>query len=121
MNITKEQLQKHWKTIEAWKNGAEIEFLSPICDKKWHKCGEPDWLEHYEYRIKTQPEYVPFDFSDAEKLIGKAVVFKSDGNIYQIIAVNKTHCAVCTEGWEYKMLLESFTFLDGTPCGKLKQ
>lgn len=76
---------------------------------------------------KNQPEkkYVPFDLSkekDRAKLRGAWVKAKKDPDKHQNV------CGVCSqyvflscqaEGYDAEDFLESFTFIDGTPCGKL--
>ena len=76
---------------------------------------------------KKEPEkrYVPFDLSkekDRAKLRGAWVKAKKDPDKHQNV------CGVCSqyvflscqaEGYDAEDFLESFTFIDGTPCGKL--
>ena len=87
-------------------------------NKNW----EPIWnWEVYDYYIKEKPESVPFDESDAEFLIGKAIKIRQD--VFLIVRINKHGAVVidednCFIGFIY--LLQNYTFLDGTPCGKLK-
>jgi len=62
--MTREQLQKHWKIIEAFKDGKEIEFKDEI-DSRWHKAGEPLFRINREYRVIPEPlEYWVNRYSD---------------------------------------------------------
>lgn len=77
-----------------------------------------------EYRIKPSPEYVPFDFSDAEKLIGKAIVNPTK-SVYLTISVMIEGCRNILLSSNIKIsyddLLRGYSFLDESPCGKLKE
>ena len=114
--MTRESLNKHWEVIDAWRKGAEVE-----CYKynKWISVDEPSWYNDYEYRVKSTPEYIPFDFTDAEFLIGKVIKCKSE--IQVITQLNKDYVFAGRGQMYYSRLLEKYTFLDGSPCGKLKQ
>lgn len=65
--------------------------------------------------------YIPFGFSDAKFLLGKEIKSKSD-SIYSIINYIGFREGVLIGGifYSYEELLIDFTFLDDTPCGKLK-
>ncbi len=53
--MTREQLNKHWKEIEAFKNGAEIECRRlDWLDDTWGVVGVPEWSEYCEYRVKPK-------------------------------------------------------------------
>lgn len=55
MTLTREQLQKHWTCIEAFKDGKEIEIY--LGDKKsWEYIPYPTWVPWCQYRIKTKKE-----------------------------------------------------------------
>jgi hypothetical protein len=115
--MTREDLNKNWEFIEAFKNGKEIEFQH-VVTKCWMDAIDPSFNECVEYRLKEEPKYVPFDFSDAEKLIGKAVKFDHSELVQLITSVQKHH--VYLDRWtKFKDLFENFTFLDGSKCGKL--
>lgn len=115
--MTRESLNKHWEVIDAWRKGAEVE-----CYKynKWISVDEPSWYNDYEYRVKSTPEYIPFDFTDAEFLIGKLIKSKVSDWVCIINACTFEKCWSGDTAYAYKILLNSFTFLDGSPCGKLK-
>lgn len=118
---------KHLK--EAQKQGKTIQFnavkLTQGVDKWEDSCYDsiswqypPDY-----YRIKPEPKYIPFDISDAEKLIGKVVKRKGTYALRVILEIrNSVTFQICMgkdHETNFKSLFELYTFLDGTPCGKL--
>jgi hypothetical protein len=46
---------KHKELIEAFKQGAKIEWFDEA-DKKWYDVLNPSWFENVNYRIKPQPQ-----------------------------------------------------------------
>ncbi len=121
--------QHKWhKEIKAWADGAEIEVRQfdmrtlNWLDWKLITTNAPRWstASDVEYRIKPQPELVPFDFSDAEQLIGKVVKAKEGGTIRIITCSFRDGMFLGGISWvtNYMQLFELYTFLDGSPCGK---
>lgn len=104
------------KTIEYRVKGGEWVTTSSFSTLSW------DWWNH-EYRIKQEPKYKPFDFSDAESLIGKIVKSKNGDYIGLIVCAyeNNNFIVIGESRVGYNKLFIDFTFLDGSPCGKLKQ
>ena len=70
------------------------------------------------WRVKPESQLVPFTFEDAEFLIGKAVRNKESKYIATITSVREFDCRIFIDT-DFNYLLENFTFLDGSPCGKL--
>lgn len=69
-----------------------------------------------------EPEEIPLSFDDAELIMSKGWVrHKSSGRIRIVTSMNIDD--ICIEGYRhsYQDLKEYFTWVDGTPCGKLKQ
>lgn len=106
--------------MQAFAEGKEIE----IYDKhtaKWTPAINPDFnWKGCDYRIKEEPEkpeYIPFSFEDAEQLIGKVVKSKDENWIEMITWCGNGEASSIP----YSTLLYDYTFLDGSPCGKLKQ
>ena len=116
--MTREGILKHKKVFKAWLKGAKIEYFS---DKQWWDIPDPDFREEMQYRIKPEPEYIPFTFEDAEQLIGKTIKSKSGNSIYIITAINYEYIGIWKNNINYDQLFDIYTFLDGSPCGKLKQ
>lgn len=123
--MTRERLLKHWDVIQAFKNGELIEWkFQGKDDTCWQYTSNPAFLIDCEYRIKEEPpkpEYIHFDFSDAEFLIGKAVINKDIKSITLILGVNNESIAIGYSWKTYQDLFDNFTFLDGSICGKLKE
>lgn len=72
---------------------------------------------------KVELEYVPFDLrkeEDRAKLRGAWVREKGQAVEYQVIAVGATLVFVDGNSFNTKAMLDSYEFLDGTPCGKLE-
>ena len=67
-----------------------------------------------------EPEYVPFDLESIKEHLGK-VLLKTDLDYTGVlIAAARKNVIVGNDIVDYIVLNEDFTFLDGTPCGKLK-
>ena len=124
--MTREVLKENWHIIEAFVNGSEIQYLEK--NGEWDYTDNISLLNHIKYRIKPKQEYIPFDYSDAEYLIGKSVMDKY-GNHYHLVLY--VYAAI---GQDLKIelsgedgnisalwLFNDYVFLDGSPCGKLKQ
>lgn len=104
---------------EAYKQGKTIQCVKKK-NTNWVNCTCPTWDTDYDYRIKLEPEYVPFDFSDADKLIGKVVkIYK---RVHLIIACEVDRVVLGSAGNNtvcgYVDLYADFKFLDGSVCGK---
>lgn len=93
---------------------------------KWMNIDfEPSWdlpVEHY--RIKPEPKYVPFTWEDRELLRGKTIVRVYNNGDIQEYTPNtfylpfENQIPQCQEG-SFECVFKNYTFLDGTPCGKL--
>ena len=117
MKTTKEMIA----VMQAYEDGKEIEF-KPHTGKTWISMKlttiPPIWSwSSDDYRIKPEPEYIPFTFEDAEFLIGKVVKCKTQD--YTAMIISCTQLGTNVDDW--KPMLDDFTFIDGSPCGKLKQ
>ena len=116
--MTKEEAQGYCELIMALAEGKEVEIKMG--------SGELDertvintLIPFKNYRIKPQQKNVPFDLSDAEKLIGKSIKPKdNDRNIMMITGCSNTHIYINGNGVLYEGLFSGWEFLDGSPCGK---
>jgi len=118
--MTREQVIKHWNEIQAFKDGKEIEMRRN--GEEWKLNRNPMFANDFEYRIKPEPELIPFDFSDAEFLIGKAIKAKDNSCINIITKVSRSRGIVLvSQSYYFEDLLKHYTFLDGAACGKIKQ
>lgn len=91
-----------------------------ITDLKENQVVHCKTHEDCEYRIKpkSKPKYVPFTFEDAELFMNRIVIAKDKSCKAVITYSDDEDVLLGTVGRDYKYLLEDFTFLDGSPCGK---
>lgn len=114
---TKEMIE----VMQAFKDGKEIE-LSDSGENNWKLDIFPVWDWYlYKYRIKPEPQYVPYDsVSEVDK--DKWIKNKESGRLHRIEGLDpkdKDHAVRLYNGWfNLKELFEYYTYEDGTPCGK---
>lgn len=80
---------------------------------------------HFYYRIKPEPQYIPFTKEDATLFLGKAVKWKKPKVDYQphfgysvITDAFPENVSMSGVSRSYEQLFAEYTFLDGSPCGK---
>lgn len=105
---------RHADVIKAWADGAEIEFKEAVSNNAWRDCPYPIWDYKFDYRVKPSPKYVPFTWEDREFLRGKWIRNIS----YEIVIYSISRERV--NDMTFSRLLSDYTFLDGSPCGKLE-
>jgi hypothetical protein len=106
---------RHKEVILAYLEGKDVQIK---ITNGWTEASEPSFNEGTDYRIKPQPQLIPFDFSDAEMLIGRAVKSK-DGEIVSVITdLTRNTVWMSNACKNYDELLSNYTFLYGEPCGK---
>lgn len=114
---TKEMIE----VMQAYEDGKVIQCKTKYTDDWRDMVCEPVWSWNTtEYRIKSEPKYVPYD-SVAEVDKDKWFKDKSNGMLYRMTQIDPSDNTVSLiEGWEsLKALFERYTYEDGTPCGKL--
>lgn len=112
-----ENARKSIEIAEAILQGKEIE--SKFGDS-WIDCRDPlIGIAAAFIRVKPDPKLVPFDFSDAEFLLGKIVKGKTFDKMGIICSAASTFVSVNCN-MTYKDLLQDYTFIDGYPCGKIQ-
>lgn len=117
--MTQQGAKKWAKEIEALQNGKTIQYR---INKDWIDIETPNFDECGNYRIKPEPKLVPFDLTDAEKLIGKVVKNNTTSKLIEMVVAVNEHSVICQSGmWYYTRFLKDFTFIDGSPCGKEEQ
>jgi hypothetical protein len=107
--------------MQAYCEGKKIEFSRDI-GESWKEIDNPfwDWASE-DYRVKQEPEYQPFDFTDAKSLIGKIVRSKDDNNFLGMItSVSMNSVAIGGVFLRFEVLLKEYLFLDDSVCGKLR-
>jgi hypothetical protein len=108
--------------MQAYCNGKEIEY-SINTGESWKEVKNPSWnWASADYRVKQkEPEYLPFDFTDAKSLIGKIVKYKNDTNFLGMItSVSMDSVTIGGVFLSHEVLLKEYLFLDDSICGKLK-
>jgi hypothetical protein len=98
-----------------WDGGKVERFIDSI--EGWREDKDPLWdFYSCNYRKTPEPEYVPFDITDAAEIVGRKL--HKWGGIYSIdlSGVNTNYGYI-----PFDSLLESYKFADGSRCGKLKQ
>ena len=120
--MTRDQLIKNWDVIEAFKNGAEIECINLNREgDEWSIMTNPLWASHCSYRVKQHLKLVPLTFEDRDLLRGKYLVSKKENETESIVSTIKSDYVVIRGlNTSYYELMERYTFLDGSPCGKMK-
>lgn len=68
--MTREDLKKHWKLIEAFKKGDEIQTYS-ITENKWCDVKSPLFIYYHNYRVKPQEEVEQVTEQESQFEIGK--------------------------------------------------
>ena len=116
--MTQEGAKKHKDVIKAFCEGKQIQYYSET-NERWTDILAPEFVFRTEYRVKPEPKLVPFDYSDAEKLIGKSVRHKDGKFVAVIINVSEDSICVGTLNRSFETLLRFYTFLDGSLCGKV--
>ena len=120
--MTREDLIKNWDVIEAFKNGAEVECINNIYPhSEWEINNSPSWVTGFSYRVKPQSKLVPLTFEDREMLRGKYLVVKEYSKIETMITtISEDYVVIRGTATTYSELMERYTFLDGSPCGKME-
>lgn len=111
------------KVLQAFKEGKKIEVREKTLhdDQQWKEMINPYWaFETYDYRVKPEPEYVPYT-SVLEVSRDKWVKEERSSVLSKITALDLDD-AICVRveyDWvSLKDLFENYTYEDGTPCGK---
>ena len=108
------------EVLQAFKEGKEIQFL--YNETEWKKAGCPAWnFGMTRYRIKPQPEYVPFTWEDRELFRVKWVRWKFEDKEFTIDCMCERGLCFSGELFTWDRLFKDLEFIDGTTFGKLKQ
>ena len=123
------------KVIARWAERPEVLTLKESIGKhkfKSEECGEGSYIDagtdtwcyatEQEINIPKKVEYVPFEREDKEQFRGKWIKRKEGDLEMKITSFGTlTTNTFLIEGKCSKYLFENFTFLDGTPFGKIEQ
>lgn len=129
--MTREKMKEWLPIFQAYAEGKPIEYKEKG-KEEWRKIRDDadrsnfDFA-HYEYRIKPEPKYRPFKdgqecweemqkhhpFGWVKTCSGYRFIDRVTTEVH-LADQGKSYCAFCCA-------LESFTFTDGTPFGKLEE
>lgn len=120
--MTNDKLSEIKKILKDFIDGKQLQSRKIGSNGTWFYEDKDfvfDFIK-FEYRVAPEPKYIPFDFSDAEFLIGKIVKSKDGSVVSMIVGVgNASGVCVGDVDYDFNELLDTYTFLDGTPCGKI--
>lgn len=111
--------------IQEFSEGQDIEYFDKG-DCKWRTCIEPDFNDNVEYRIKPEPTWIPFTFSNTcLKEIKKHhprgwVKEIKSGKITAIVSVSQAGISFLgRNGYvkDFSCVFKEYTFADGAPFG----
>lgn len=119
LQLDNAKINKHKDIIIAYLNGKELEMYSTIEDK-WIFCKNPIFSINTEYRIKAEPELIPYSFKDAYELAGMCVKSIKFGTLYIITVVEHECVGLGSIQVTYQELLDNYTECTGTPLGKIE-
>ena len=123
--------------LQAYKEGKTIE-CHPISDiTGWYKLlnngAKPEWnFGKYEYRIKTEPHYRPFESAEEVlEAIKEHGSYVKEGNTYRLLKKFTAHedgtITYTFSGWssttvrDWDAIHDKIVWADGTPFGKLEE
>ena len=129
--MTREEAKQLLPIIQAFAEGKAIESRCIKGDKSlWYDDEDPSFDNDLEYRLKTEPKYLPF--ANAEECFAEMqkhqplgwVKDKKDGHYVLITGVDDDTCGMSLNGnaaWSLSGIMDLFTFADGTPFGILEE
>jgi hypothetical protein len=93
-------------------------------DEIWSDTDFPDF-EKYIHRLKPEPECISFTVEDFNMFMLKYIKRKYSFESIKIIGCSE-YCVLITIGGNinnipYEKLFKEWEFIDGSPCGKLKE
>ena len=108
----------HKEIIEAFKNGAKIQYYNGLQDS-WVDTDTPEFVHHGQYRIKPELILVPFDITDVRLLFKEIIKFKTSETYSTIVRMYKGGVVLGGDyKYSYQRLLDDCEFENGEPCGK---
>ncbi|MGI0120223.1 hypothetical protein [Zooshikella sp. RANM57] len=70
---TREDIQKNWEVIKAFKDGKTIQFYINVTNE-WEDIKDPSFDAHHKYRVKPET----FALGDILEVKGRAILFEKD-------------------------------------------
>ena len=117
--MKKNTINEMLEILTAYKEGKEIELYGES-KQEWVVILNPLWdFSNKIYRIKPDQKIkklVPFDFDD--DLLGKVIKYKTSPIKGVIVGQDDVNVLINNKVASYKFLLDYYTFMDGSRCGK---
>lgn len=137
--MTKENAKNFLPLVQALAEGKTIQHYGE-CRHTWEDCDNPHFDDDVNtYRIKPEVEYIPFEtleeliecwnhkikYSSYDTELEMPLIwvkYKSSNFKYVLTCFENT-CVGINSGFVYTFeeMFNDFTFLDGTPIGKIKE
>lgn len=124
--MTREDLEKLWPILEAYRQGKTIEFYDSY-NNTWRKLDTPAFdSAPCLYRIAAEPKYRPFQNSEeCWEEMKKHKPFgwiKNSTGIFNIFEIGKLYIVIAKSGViRYDTAINDFVFADGAPFGIKKE
>jgi len=118
--MNKNNAKEYFHIVEALAEGKIIQYQRDpgvwIDIEEVKFSGTPN-----NYRIKSEPEYIPFKSIATRNPIGRLVVDKIKGEILMIVGMYAGGFMIGVSSYSFEKAFEKYEFEDGTPLGVLKQ
>ena len=124
--MTREDLDKLWPILEAYRQGKTIEVYDPS-DDTWYELDDPGFDSDPDlYRVASEPKYRPFQNSEEclEEMVKHHPVgwIKSSRGIFNIFEIGEYYIVIAKSGVNrYDAAINDFVFVDGAPFGIKKE
>lgn len=137
--MTREEILQGAEIMKAYVEGKQLQYKYYTFDA-WTDCDNPQFnFELFQYRIKPEvkePTYRPYkdcdemieDFNtrfgvihDKELLPLIWIKYKETGSKFLITFFGEQEITASCGNWSLRHASDNFTYLDGSPCGKLEE
>lgn len=126
--MDKEEAKKLLPIIQAFAEGKTIQVFN-LYKERWEDINNPSW-DADRYRIKPEPKYRPF--KDADECWEEMQKHRPFGWIKPNIGKEHYAITIVQHGeyinikfnesfYTFQHIFERYTFVDGTPFGKLEE
>ena len=114
--MRREFLQKHWEVMEAFKNGAEVQFqdLSGV----WMECEHPTFADNIEFRIKPAKRLPTIEEVEQWYLENRVFIYKEKTILHRMQSFDRCNrdgqlLQIGSVWITVKDFCELYTHLDG--------
>lgn len=110
------------KVMQGYVDGKDLQYRNKKTGMDWEDVTNPVWEWYdYEYRIKPEPKYRPLKPEELIELKGKWLKVKEGSLQAMVHEIKHNSVMVGTYNRNANELLNSWTYEDGTPVGKLEE